>query len=262
MTGNNNLAQEAMKHSRFFDYVSGSAIELASVAEGRIHIGGASYRRLALPCAVAVTQSLWNKVRECIAGGVELVFFGPPPRWVIETGEDLSIEFSRLCGVEPFTYEQYDEWLVAHKPPLKITDYEPSKFDFVFPLTPAGPTMELSDNNGNIIGVRNPETGVTYFTSPDPRERFFQHLERPLGVYPDISHCGSGSYRLMLDPVDPNVFVLVCIAPLNGILNEFFAYKGAGLTLKEGTWAALRFEKGRITDQLKDDGATVTHFNS
>ena len=188
-------------------------------------------------------------------------FFGPPPRWIIETGEDLSIEFSHLCGVEPFTYEQYDEWLVAHKPPLKFTDWEPAKYDFVFPLAPVGSALELSDNNGNMIGVSNAENGVTYFTSPDPRERFFQNLERPIGVYPDISHCGSGSYRLMLDSGNPNVLVLVCIAPLNGLLNEFFTYQGAGLTLKGGTWAALRFENGRIADQIEDCGAIVTHFN-
>jgi hypothetical protein len=260
MTGNNNLAHEAMKHSRFFDYVSGRAIESASVADGRIHMGGASYRRLALPCAVAVTEALWKKVRECIEGGVEIVFFGPPPRWIIETGEDLSVEFSRLCGVERFTYEQYDAWLVSHKPPLKFTDWEPLKYDFIFPLTAVGPTRELSDSNGDMIGVRNPETGVTYLTTPDPRERFFQHLERPIGVYPDILHCGSGSYRLMLDPTDPNALVLVCIAPLNATLNEFFTYQGAGFTLTGGAWVALRFDKARITDQIMDCGASVTHF--
>ena len=262
MTGNNNLSHEAMKHSRFFDYVSGHAIELARVADGKIHMEGGAYPRLVLPCAVAVSQALWEKVRECIAAGVEVVFFGPPPRWIIETGEDLSIEFSRICGVEPFTYEEYDAWLIAHKPVPGFSDWEPAKFDFVFPLILLEPTVELSDNDGNVIGVRNPETGVTYFTSPDPRESFFQHLERPVGAYPDISHCGSGSYRLMLDPADPNVLVLVCIAPLNSALNEFFTYQGAGLSLKGGAWAALRFENGRIADQMKDCGVTVTHFNS
>ncbi|MEI8245425.1 MAG: hypothetical protein WCI51_06310 [Lentisphaerota bacterium] len=261
MTGNNNLAHEAMIHSRFFDYVSGNAVEQASVADGCILMNGVSYRRLALPCAVVVTQCLWNKVRECVASGVELVFFGPPPRWVIETGEDLAGEFSRICGVEPFTYEQYDDWMTAQKPVPQFTDWEPAKFDFTFPLTPVGSTLEMSDNDGNMIGVRNHETGVTYFTSPDPRERFFQHLERPRGVYPDISHCGSGSYRLMLNPVDPTVCVLVCIAPLNNALNECFTYQGTNFFLKGGTWAVLQFENGRIIDQITDNNTVLIMEN-
>ena len=258
MTANNNLAHQAMVRSRFFDYVSGNAIENARVEDGQIHMAGSSYRRLTLPYAVVMKQAFWKKVLECVEKGVEVIFFGPPPRWILETGENLSEEFSRLCGVELLSYERYNTWLTSHKPVPALTDWEPDIFDFSFPLAPIGKTTVLSDEGGQLIGVRNPENRVTYLTALDPREQFFQQLGRQPGAGPQISHCGQGSYRLMQAKDDSNVLMLVCIAPLHERLDEYFTCCGLSFLVQGGTWVALRFENGRISGEIKDEGVTIT----
>ena len=252
MTGNYNLAHQAMINSRFFDYVSSRAIESARVENGRIHFGENSYRRLALPFAVVMPQALWDKVKECIAQKVELVFFGPPPQWITETGEDISAEFSRLCGVNYFSYEQYNTWLISHKPVPALSNWEPENFDFCFPLTPQSGVQTLFNDDGNMAGVRNPANGVTYFISPDPRELFFRYVDRPQGVYPNISHYGYGCYRLMFEPDNTENPVMVCIAPLNGQLNEYFNYNGNIFRIEGGRWAVLRFSNGKIIEKMLD----------
>ena len=257
MTGNYNFAQQAMVNSRFFDYVSGRAIESAHVEKGRISFGEYSYRRLALPFAVVLTQALWNKIRECIAEKVELVFFGPPPRWIIETGEDISAEFSRLCGVKYFNYEQYNTWLTAHKPATPVSSWEPEAFDFCLPLVPQGNTRPLLNDDGVMVGVCNPSNGITYLTTPDPREQFFRHIERPNDVYPDISHHGLGAYRLFPEPDASGSFVLVCISPLNERLNEHFSCAGKSFILQGGTWAVLRIKQGLIKEHLLETGTDI-----
>jgi hypothetical protein len=254
MTCHHNLAQHALEAGRFFDYASTQALAKAPVRDGRIHLPGGAYRRLTLACAVTYPDTVWAKVRECVAGGVELVFVGPPPRWLIEDGSDLTAEFAQICGCEAVSFERYHAWAAARKPLPRYDDWEPVQVDFAYPVKPLAGAIALADADGETIGVRNPQTGVTWFSSLDPRELFFQRLPR---LAPGLEHFGTAYCRLQYDRCEPARRFLVCAAPLNGLLHDTIIIAGRRIVLEGGTWAVLRLDEGRVADQLLSIGTEV-----
>ncbi len=247
MTCHHNLAQHALEAGRFFDYASTQALAKATVREGRIHLPGGAYRRLSLACAVTYPNAVWAKVRECVAGGVEVVFVGPPPRWLIDDGSDLTEAFAQMCGCEPVSFERYHSWAAARKPLPRFDDWEPVQVDFAYPVKPLAEAIALTDADGETVGVRNPQTGVTWFSSLDPRELFFQQLP-PLT--PGLEHFGPAYCRLLQDRREPARRFLVCAAPLNGLLHDTITVDGRRIVLEGGTWAVLHLDDGRVVDRL------------
>lgn len=252
MTCNYNLSQSAYDESRFFDYASTSSLENAKVADGKIHLPGGTYRRLTLPFAIILTEKLWKKIKECVKAGVELVFIGPPPHRLLESGREISEEFCSLCGIEHVDFKRYHSWLSSHKPLPKFDDWEPQMIDFAFPVTPLKGTDTLKDSDGEIIGVRNPQKGVTWLTTPDPRGLFHRNIPaiQPSGI--EIEHFGRSNYRILQDPKRPSEFILVCASRMDEELHDVFSVGGKKIALKGGCWAALRFSKGRIVDKMLD----------
>lgn len=257
MTCNYNLSEEALKCSRHYEYVSTEAIEGAEVGSGMIRMPGGSYRRLVLPYAVVMTKGMWNRILACVKAGVEIIFVGPPPLRLSDSGDDISVEFCKLCGVQATDFAQYDSWLKAHKPVPGFGEWEPEKADFSFPVVPLAGTETLADDDGGIIGVRNTKGCVTWLTALDPREQFFLHVPRqePEGCpYPE--HYGRGYFRI-LSGGNSREFVLVCISPLHDRLHEEFAFNDISFAIEGGAWAVLKIANGKIVETLTDSGTQV-----
>jgi hypothetical protein len=257
MTFNYNLSEEALKRNRHYDYVSGQAIEKAEIGSGMIRLSGGSYKRLMLPYAVVMTKAMWKKILACIKAGVEINFVGPPPLRLSDSGEDISAEFCKLCGVQGTDFGQYDAWLKAHKPVPGFGDWEPEKADFSFPVLPLAGTETMANDEGETIGVRNLSNRVAWLTGLDPREQFFHHVSRPeLEGCPYPEHYGRGYFRI-LSGCDSQEFILVCIAPLHERLHDKFTFKNISFGIEGGAWAVLKFAKGKITATLTDNETQV-----
>ncbi|MFA6293007.1 MAG: hypothetical protein WC637_14565, partial [Victivallales bacterium] len=256
MTCNYNLSEEALKCSRHFDYVSGQAIEEAETGKGMIHLPGGSYKRLMLPYAVVMTKAMWKKILACVKAGVEIIFVGPPPLRLSDSGDDISAEFCKLCGVKGTDFGQYDSWLKAHKPVPGFGDWEPEKADFSFPIIPLAGAETLPNDEGETIGVRNLSNRVTWLTSLDPREQFFRHLARPESNCPYPEHYGHAYFRI-LSGGGSQEFILVCVSPLHERLHEKFAFKDMSFEIEGGSWALLKIAKGKIKATFTDNETRV-----
>jgi hypothetical protein len=258
MTCNYNLSEESLKQGRFFDYASTGAIENGKVANGTINLPGGEYNTLVLPYAVIMTEQVWDKIRECVKAGVEVIFVGPPPSRLIDSGKDISKEFCELCGIEPTNFDKYDAWFKARKPIPSFTDWEPEKIDFRFPIALQPGSKQLFNDDNEAIGVRN--NAVTWLTSPDPREQFFRHLSRPESDTPHSEHYGNG-YSRILTGNNPDEFILVCVAPLHGVLHEQFSFDDLSFGMEGGRWAVLKISGRKIVNKLLDGKSRITKTN-
>ncbi|WPJ96725.1 hypothetical protein SH580_03275 [Coraliomargarita algicola] len=254
MTCNYNLSEQALKHSRFFDYVSSEALESAQVEDGCLILGGRRYPRLALPHASLIPAGVWHTVEACIQAGVEVVFIGTPPSRILETGVSLADRFAELCGIEPVDFADYDSWLTSHKPVPGYADWEPEQADFRFPVAKREDSETCLDTDGEIIAVRR--GAVTWFNALDPREQFFRHLQSVPSSRPDLQHFGRASFRLF-SGADTDSVVLVCMAPLYAELNEHFVYEGGDFQLCGGTWAVLELGETQLRSILQDASCVV-----
>ncbi|MGE9291544.1 MAG: hypothetical protein ACQKBT_11170, partial [Puniceicoccales bacterium] len=258
MTCNYNLSEEALRHSRFFDYVSTRALETARVEPGQLVLGGRRYRRLVLPYASLIPAKVWATVQVCLDSGVEVIFIGSPPSRIQETGESIAESFADLCGVEPVDFADYDQWLKSHKPVPGFHDWEPEQADFRFPVVPRAGAETCLDTDGRIIAVRS--GGATWFNALDPREQFFRHLESGRSSLPGLQHFGRASFRLYSgregDPV-----IMVCMAPMYEELQEHFVYEGGSFQLRGGTWMVLRLDGSQIHSVLQDPSCAMTSLH-
>jgi len=250
MTCNYNLAEQSLKHGRYFDYVSTRALEAAEVRDGRVILSGKSYRRLVLPYAAMISEAIWFKLKACLDSGVELVFLGPPPSRLWDTGAEIATEFSQLAGVVRVDHAQYDAVLTSQRPVPAFTDWEPEKADFRFPVSAEAGTEVLTDFEGDTIGVRR--GNLTWFTTLDPRETFFQHMPACAEGVPALRHYGKGFYRWYAGK-DASDAVLVCIAPLYETLHEFFMGGETRFRLEGGAWAVVCVSGHDVTLLLADE---------
>jgi hypothetical protein len=252
MTCNYNLAEQGLERSRYFDYVSTRALEAAEVRDGQIILSGKAYRRLVLPYASMISKAIWLKLQACLDSGVDLVFVGPPPSRLWDTGEEIATEFSRRVGIVRVDAAQYDAVLTSQRPVPALSDWEPDKADFRFPVTAELGTEVLTDFEGDTVGVRR--ANLTWLTTLDPRETFYNHVPTYVEGVPAVSHYGNGYYRWYAGK-EADQAVLVCIAPLYETLHEFFESGECRFRLEGGAWAVLSVS-GKDVSMLLADEAT------
>ncbi|WP_269522647.1 hypothetical protein [Coraliomargarita parva] len=254
VTCNYNLAEQGLEHSRFFDYVSTAALENAEVRDGQIIISGQSYRRLTLPYASMVSAAIWDKLKACREAGIELIFIGPPPSRLWDKEVPIDQDFAEWAGVKRVNAAEYDAVLKSQRPVPSMTDWEPDKADFRFPVTAESGTECLKDIEGDTIGVRR--KNVTWFSNLDPRENFYKHLASCAEGVPAVTHYGKAYYRWYASS-DSETAVLVCIAPMYAVLHESFDAKESRFRLEGGTWGMLQVNRSDVTLLLGDSGTQL-----
>ncbi len=254
MTCNYNLAEQGLENSRFFDYVSTTALEQAAVRDGQIILSGKAYRRLVLPYASMVSKAIWQKLKSCREAGVELIFIGPPPSRLWDSDESIDAEFCEWVGVEQVNAAQYDAVLTSQRPVPKMDDWEPDRADFRFPVTAEPGTECLTDLEGDTIGVRREK--LTWFSNLDPRESFYAHVPNCAEGVPAITHYGKAYYRWYAGK-DATTAVLVCIAPMYARLHENFSEGPCSFRLKGGTWAVVQVDGAKASLLYADAGAEL-----
>ncbi|MGE9295471.1 MAG: hypothetical protein ACQKBV_04205, partial [Puniceicoccales bacterium] len=254
MTCNYNLVEQGLKRSRFFDYVSTRALESAKVSDGKIVISGTEYRRLVLPYAALVSSAIWKNLKACAKVGVELIFVGPPPSRLWDTGEDIASEFSELLGVARVDDKSYDAMLTSQRPTPSLSDWEPEKADFRLPIQIESGGEALLDLEGDTIGVRR--GNLTWFTTLDPREMFYRHVPELTEGTPEVSHYGQGYYRWYASG-EVMEAVMVCIAPMYETLHESFYLGSSSFRLEGGAWAVVKISDEGVQLLLADEGTKL-----
>ncbi len=252
MTCNYNLAEQGLEYNRHFDYVSTPALENAEVRDGQIILSGKAYRRLVLPYASFVSKGIWETLKACREAGVELIFIGPPPSRLWDSDETIDAEFCEWAGVKRVDEKQYDAVLRSQRPVPSLTDWEPDRADFCFPVTAEAGTECLTDIEGDTIGVRRGK--LTWFSNLDPRENFYKHVPSCANGIPTATHYGKGYYRWYAGE-DANRAILVCIAPMYQNLHENFVGAECNFKLEGGTWAILDVSGQTVTVLMADEGA-------
>ncbi|MFZ2655568.1 MAG: hypothetical protein WAX69_11620 [Victivallales bacterium] len=246
-----NLSQIALESGQFFDYVSSKAIEAATPSDGTVKINGRTYRRLIVPYAVAVSGAMWKSLRRCIENKVRIVFVGPPPRWNLDTGEDLSPEFCAMAGVAPFTLEEYTAYFLSRKPKPSFDAWEPPLVDFSYPLSHLEGTVMKRDMEGSVASVENSSDNVVYIPGPDPRSLLSGYLGGFHSAGIALEHSG-GAHKRMLSSRDGKKHVLLLAARMEQELDEQINIHGKAIIVKGGGWAAIKIAGTDIADTLID----------
>ncbi|MGE9289672.1 MAG: hypothetical protein ACQKBT_01700 [Puniceicoccales bacterium] len=192
--------------------------------------------------ASLVSESIWSTLKACRKAGVELIFIGPPPSRLWDSGELIDDEFSRWVGVRRIDAEEYDAVLRSQRPVPGLTDWEPDRADFSPPISAEPGTHCLTDAEGKTIGVRL--ENVTWLSTLDPRENFYQQIPALESGSRDLCHYGKGFYRWYIGK-DSGSAVLVCIAPYTEFCTNPSRENRAGFVLKEenGQWCRSKGTK-------------------
>jgi hypothetical protein len=71
-------------------------------------VSGHRYRVLVVPFGVVMSGPVYGKIMQMCAAGVPVVFYGPPPAYLAETGKDITAEFAKAAGFKPFAFAEYE----------------------------------------------------------------------------------------------------------------------------------------------------------
>lgn len=246
-----NFSQMALDNGQFFDYVSSEAIETSTAGKGTVKINGRAYKRLVVPYAVAVSGAMWKALGQCMEQKVKIVFVGPPPRWNLDTGEDISDEFCAMAGVGQFTLEDYNSYFLSRKPEPQFTAWEPVLVDFSYPLSPLEGTQVKRDSEGNLASVENKSTNVVYLPGCDPRSLLSEYLGDFYAAGLPLKHSGNALKR-MLSAAGGKKHVLILVAKMEQELDERISIHKKTITVKGGGWAAIKIEAGSFSGTVLD----------
>jgi hypothetical protein len=241
-----NLAQAALDSGRFFDFVSDRALGKARIEDGALHINGRPYKRLVMPYAVIVRPEVWAVVGQAVKAGIPVVFYGPPP-WKTTGGRDLAGDFAELLGIAPVSFADYLRWYEARKPIPSISQWEPVRVDFSYPVVPAGATSIHCDAENEPMAVGDPAAGPGWLVGVDPWNR--SELAPWLGEPPrdglELRHHGRAHLRVLRTPQGGGHAILLA-AGMAETLNDIVTLGGETVTLNQGAWAAIRVRAGKL----------------
>ena len=71
-------------------------------------VAGHRYRVLVVPFGVVLPGKVYEKIMANARIGVPVVFFGPPPAFAAETGQDIAAKFAESVGFKAFTLAEYE----------------------------------------------------------------------------------------------------------------------------------------------------------
>lgn len=162
------FCEKSLENSFWFDFVSGYALAKLEIEKDNIFINGKPYKILILPWATVFTSQVWEKIRKVWEKNLPIIFTGPFPQVITDTGKRISKEFFEVIGIKEFTLEKYFEMFVE-------TELE----DF------------LNKNKRNVI-----KSGYNYFTRAKSPETFIAKNEDGIVFY-----VKSGSYNVYYFPI-------------------------------------------------------------
>lgn len=252
--------------------MSGEGLCSATITKGKCFtVNGLSYRVLVVPYAGAVPAKVYAKIKAIYQAGIPVVVVGPPPEFTVEAGQAIGADFARQVGMKPIPFAQYTKVFSRQGALPGIHEWEPSWIDVAYPVecTSAKPVM---DREGRLAYVKAAKAPLYYMPGPDPREDLVNLLASlvrpPVDFFADDAYC-----RVFPHRKDPRQNVIVAVAKGHaasfGLTPDRYGgathppakarhmkvvarLKGGELTLKGGTWAAVRVTGTRVEEILGD----------
>jgi len=192
---------------------------------------------------------------------VPVVFYGPPPAYLAETGKDIAAEFAKSAGFKPFSFAEYE---------TLRREWESWRTDFVYPVSPTS-GRAVRDHEGRIIAVESAAMPLWYMPGLDPREDVVNCIA-PLARPPAEAFADGTYYRFFTDPDRADAVVVVAVAKprVNGselslgtsgghqaalkqhALKALFRFPQGDLTVIGGSWVAVRLERGQMIGRIGD----------
>jgi len=255
----------------FAGIMSGAGILKAKIGKGYFSVGALKYKVLLIPFANVITKPLYEKVMQISEAGIPVIFFGPPPEFIAESGEDIAGDFAKRVGMKPFTFKQYEAAYAERNPLPDLHEWEPSWVDFSYPVS-VTKGEKAEDREGKLLYVKAASQPLYYMPLPDPREDLTNLLASLLE--PPVEAFAEGSYyRFYLNPKQSDSIVIVTVAKAHvasfamvpdvygshlrppvkqNPLKALFRLDQGELSLAGGSWCAARLDKGRIVEAIGD----------
>lgn len=265
-----NTALHLTDRGIFAAFMSGGSILKAKIHRGYFFVGPAKYKVLVVPYANAIQGNVYRRIIEIAAAGIPVIFFGPPPEFIAETGRSIANDFAGRVGMQPLTNAEYMAAYAEQSPLPDIHEWEPSWVEFYCPLTITR-GLKIENNEQKVLGIKAPAQALYYMPLPDPREDLVNLVEKlttaPAGVFAAQTYV-----RFFSDPKKPERCIVLAVAkahipsfamppdvygslrpPIKELpLKALVRFKEGDLEMKGGTWCAVKLEKGITTQVLGD----------
>jgi len=255
----------------FADIMSPASIIRAEIEKGYFNVGNRRYKVLVVPFAYAITEALYQKIIQISEAGIPVIFFGPPPEFIAESGKSIAGDFAKRVGMKPFTFKQYEAAYAEHQSLPSLSEWEPSWVDFSYPVS-VTEGEKFEDREGKILYIKSPAQPLYYMPLPDPREDLMNlvesFVELPGEVFAERAY-----YRFYINPRKKESIVIVAVAkarissfamvpdkygshlrpPIKeNHLKALFRLAEGELSMVGGTWCAVRLDKGQIGEIIGD----------
>lgn len=214
----------------------------------------ARYDALIVLWPAMLPEAAWQRIRSYAKlAGKRLVFIGPPGTCTTE-GRDIRGEFAELTGAEPaggereypgeYEYVAWDLWFTGDRIPMRCAPLE---------LRDGGEhTRMLIKHDGRLLGVRR--GNVSCYAFELPLTPYFDSLLNELEAYRDLLLPPDALGRVALQG---DASVLTLMPRFGSALNAAFEYAGRSIVIEGGGLIGLRFQGGRLTAAIGEEGATL-----
>ncbi len=265
-----NTAQQLADRGLFAAMMGVDSIRRARIGRGAFSVGPFTYKVLIVPLAYAIPMDVYRKVLRMAEQGVAVVFVGPPPSFAAENGRALGADFARRIGFRPFSFADYQAAFAERHPLPSLIEWEPEWVHFSYPLTVTN-AQETRDSEGELLYVKSARHPLYYMSQPDPREDLCNLVES-LAPLPFDAYAERTYWRLFRDSKCPGTFVVYAAAKgriadaqliptrldsqglrpprRHSELKVLFRIQGEELSLRGGTWCAVKFQGGHPVEAI------------
>jgi hypothetical protein len=204
-----------------------------------------SLGRLTPTGAAVIDRSSWERIESFARAGGRVIFAGPPPS-VDGAGDDLTVPFAALLGIEPLHADAYDAWF--HQTGAPLPQNRPERFDLAYPVAVDAPRAIVSAE-GDVHGVRAPQGETSWFSGYEASQAVLAELRR-LAPPPVACHSATTLWRLYREGERA---LLMLIAREDEVLSGIVEFAGWHLRLDGGTCACLEIQAGGEAHLHRED---------
>ncbi|MEI6168271.1 MAG: hypothetical protein WCS52_13890 [bacterium] len=267
-----NTAIHLTDAAQYSAIMSGESLLRAKIGKGEFSIDGLTYRVLLLPYIYVLPEKYYKRVMDIVRANVPVIVIGPPPEFTVQKQSSIAAKFAGEVGFKPFTLADYTAALAEKRSLPGINEWEPSWFDGTYPVQVTS-AQKVFDQEGFLSYVKSPDRPLYYMPAPDPREDLTR-LIRTLTSSAEQVFAEDTYYRFFRHRTDSAKKVLVAVTkgyvagyamapdqyggshlrpPIKlHSLNLLARFEQGDLTLKGGSWCAVKIEGEKIVEVLGD----------
>lgn len=256
------FCERALENEIWFDFVSTSAVEKLDVKDSFIVINGIKYTKLILPYALAISSKMWEKIKFLVERNIPVIFAGPFPQIIIETGENISSYFCKMLGIKEFNLEDYFRCFkgkLRGNGRWENMNIFPGQDELLRillktynPIEHVSKNTEIkSDEDEVIIYVKN--KNVYYVPSTPGTEDLFEIIKNidDKKKFAVVKKYGENSFcRIFESKENKNDFIVVIVAKKLKELNEILEINEKEIEVNGGTKRILIFKDKKLLKEI------------